>query len=62
MSLKRILNECRDGILARVLPEVQSKDLPPPDLTRSVLVDHIPLFLDEISDELARSDGARVKP
>jgi signal transduction histidine kinase/ActR/RegA family two-component response regulator len=59
MSLKNILNERRDDILARFVRGVESKDLPPPGLPRSVLVDHIPLFLDEISDELSTFDGAR---
>ena len=60
MSLKKILDECRDDILARFVLEVERKDLPPPGLPRSVLVDHIPLFLDEISQELSVSDGARL--
>src|SRR5882724_5664890 len=59
MSLKQILNEFRDDILARFIREVVSKDLPPPGLPRSVLVDHIPRFLDELSDELSMSDGSR---
>jgi signal transduction histidine kinase/ActR/RegA family two-component response regulator len=59
MSLKKILSECRDDILARFVREVESKDLPPPGLPRSVLVDHIPLFLDELSNELSTSDDAR---
>ncbi len=57
MSLKQLLNDRRDDILARFVREVERKDLPPAGLPRSVLVDHIPLFLDEISDEL--SGGAR---
>ncbi|MES1175547.1 MAG: ATP-binding protein [Myxococcales bacterium] len=59
MSLKKILNECRDDILARFVREVEQKDLPPPGLPRSVLVDHIPLFLDEISEELSTLEGDR---
>jgi signal transduction histidine kinase/ActR/RegA family two-component response regulator len=60
MSLKQILSDCRDEILAKFVREVESKDLPPPGLSRSVLVDHIPLFLDEISDELSVFGGARL--
>jgi GAF domain-containing protein len=59
MSLKQLLTDRRDDILARFVREVESKDLPPAGLPRSVLVDHIPLFLDEISDELSKFDGAR---
>ena len=59
MSLKQILNDYRSDILARFVREVQSKDISPPGLSRSVLVDHIPLFLDEISDELSTFGGVR---
>ena len=59
MSLDRILSECRDDILARFVRDVENKELPPADLPRSVLVDHIPLFLDEISEQLSRAGGAR---
>jgi signal transduction histidine kinase/ActR/RegA family two-component response regulator len=59
MSLKQILNDCRDEILARFVQEVERKDLPPPGLPRSVLLDHLPLFLNELSDELSASDGSR---
>ena len=59
MSLRNILGECRDDILAKFLREVESRDLPPPGLPRSVLVDHIPHFLDEIGDELSTFDGTR---
>ena len=57
MSLKNILRDCRSDILARFVREVERKDLPPPGLPASVLIDHIPLFLDEISAELPMSDG-----
>jgi signal transduction histidine kinase/ActR/RegA family two-component response regulator len=60
MSLKHILSDCRDDILAKFVREVERRDLPPAGLPPSVLVDHIPLFLDEISEELARFDGARL--
>jgi signal transduction histidine kinase/ActR/RegA family two-component response regulator len=59
MSLKQLLSDRRDDILATFVREVERKDLPPAGLPRSVLVDHIPLFLDEISEELSAFDGAR---
>lgn len=60
MSLKQILNDCRDEILARFVREVERKDIPPSGLPRSLLIDHLPLFLSELSDELSSSDGARL--
>jgi CheY-like chemotaxis protein/GAF domain-containing protein len=60
MSLKQVLSDCRDDILARFVREVERKDLPPPGLPRSVLVDHIPVFLDEIGVELSRGEHARL--
>jgi len=59
MSLQELLSDHRDQILARFVREVERKDLPPPGLSHSVLVDHIPLFLDEIAAELSRADGGR---
>jgi signal transduction histidine kinase/ActR/RegA family two-component response regulator len=57
MSLKELLSERRDDIVARFVRDVERKDLPPPGLPRSVLIDHIPLFLDEITEELSRGEG-----
>jgi signal transduction histidine kinase/CheY-like chemotaxis protein len=59
MSLKQMLSDRSDAIMARFVREVEDKDLPPPGLSRSVLVDHLPLFLDEIMVELSRIDGPR---
>ena len=59
MPLKQVLTECREDILAKFVSEVERKDLPPAGLSRSVLIDHIPVFLDEIGAELGREDGAR---
>ncbi|MEY4581547.1 MAG: RsbT co-antagonist protein rsbRD N-terminal domain, partial [Pseudomonadota bacterium] len=59
MSLKQLLTERRDDILARFLRDVEQKELPPHKLSRSVLVDHIPMFLAEIVEELSK-DGLRL--
>jgi CheY-like chemotaxis protein len=60
MSLKQLLSDYRDDILARFVGEVERKELPPSGLPRSVLVDHIPVFLDEIAVELSRGEHARL--
>ncbi|HYQ15763.1 MAG TPA: RsbRD N-terminal domain-containing protein, partial [Polyangiaceae bacterium] len=60
MSLQQLLRDRRDDILKRFVQEVQQKDLPPAGLPRSVLVDHIPIFLEEIGLELAAGSEARV--
>lgn len=60
MSLQQLLHDRRDEILARFIQEVEQKDLPPPGLPRSVLVDHIPVFLDEIALDLSAGSNARV--
>jgi signal transduction histidine kinase/ActR/RegA family two-component response regulator len=60
MSLQQLLRDRREEILARFTHEVERKDLPPPGLPRSVLEDHIPVFLDEIGEELARGADARL--
>jgi len=54
-----LLTTHRDEIVARFVAEVQLKDLSPPGVPHSLLVDHIPNFLDEIVAELARLDGVR---
>jgi signal transduction histidine kinase/CheY-like chemotaxis protein len=59
MPLEQMLSERRDEILALFVREVERKDLPPPGLSQSVLMDHIPIFLEEIAAELSRSDGPR---
>jgi signal transduction histidine kinase/ActR/RegA family two-component response regulator len=55
-GLATFLEEKRDAIVARFVSEVQRKDLSPPGVERSLLVDHIPTFLDEIVSALT-SDG-----
>lgn len=60
MSLQELLRDRRDEILTRFIGEVERKGLAPPGLSPSVLADHIPLFLDEISDELSAGSEARL--
>jgi signal transduction histidine kinase/ActR/RegA family two-component response regulator len=57
MSLKQLLSERRDDIVARFVRDVARKDLSPPGLPASVLIDHIPGFLDEICEELSRFEA-----
>lgn len=52
LDLVELLKRHREDIVARFVREVQRKDLPPAGLPRSLLVDHIPQFLDEIIQEL----------
>src|ERR1700722_12795854 len=59
LSLRQLLIEHRDAIVARFVGQVQRKDLPPPGLPRPVLIDHIPKFLDEIVAELMALDSVR---
>jgi signal transduction histidine kinase/ActR/RegA family two-component response regulator len=54
MLLHELLIERRDEIVTSFVREVQSKGLPPGPAPRSLLVDHIPVFLEEIGSELAR--------
>ena len=54
-----LLKAHRDEIVACFVAEVQRKDLSPPGVAHSLLVDHIPMFLDEIVLELERLDGVR---
>ncbi len=62
MTLERLLQEQRDDIVARFVEEVRRKDLPPEGLSHSVLVDHIPKFLDEILAARAGTPSTRVRP
>jgi GAF domain-containing protein len=57
MSLKQLLNEHRNAIVSRFVRDVERKDLPPENVPRSVLVDHIPTFLDELGRALSQ-DGS----
>jgi signal transduction histidine kinase/ActR/RegA family two-component response regulator len=51
-TLEELLTDRRNEIVARFVAEVRQKELPPAGISRSLLVDHIPKFLDEILEEL----------
>ena len=57
-ALWQLLTEHRDSIVARFVSEVAKKELSPPGLLRPLLVDHIPVFLDEIVMELTGAPHA----
>lgn len=57
MSLKQLLSERRDDIIATFVRDVERKDLPPGPLPASVLIDHIPVFLEELIVELSKGGG-----
>ncbi len=59
-GLAELLSAQRDAIVSRFVAEVQRKDLSPPGVPRSLLVDHIPKFLDEIVSELKHERGVRM--
>lgn len=59
-DLAELLAAQRDVIVSRFVAEVQRKDLSPPGVSRSLLVDHIPKFLDEIIAEAMRTKGVRM--
>jgi signal transduction histidine kinase/ActR/RegA family two-component response regulator len=58
-SLADLLQRNRDEIVSRFVAEVQRKDLSPPGTARSLLVDHIPRFLDEVMAELVPGTAVR---
>ncbi len=55
-AFSQLLRERRDQIVACFVRMVQQGHLSPPSVTRSLLVDHIPVFLDEIVAELSYRD------
>ena len=59
LDLVELLKRRREDIVARFVREVQREDLPPDDAPRSLLVDHIPQFLDEIIQELTAPKDVR---
>jgi signal transduction histidine kinase/CheY-like chemotaxis protein len=59
LDLSQLLREQRDRIVSLFVTEVQRTALPPLGVSRSMLTDDIPTFLDEIADELDRLPGAR---
>ena len=58
-KLADVLEERCERVLARFVSEVARKDLSPPETSRSLLVDHIPTFLNEIVAELRASERVR---
>jgi hypothetical protein len=58
-SLADLLQNQRDQIVSRFVAEVQRKDLSPPGTARSLLVDHVPAFLDEVVAELLGGTALR---
>ncbi len=59
-TLVQLLTDYRDPIVSRFVAEVRRKDLSPRGTSQSLLVDHIPEFLDEIVAELARDEPVRM--
>ena len=59
MRLHELLTEQRDDIVRRFVGEIEKRDLPPRGTSRSLLVDHVPRFLDDIVFELATSREVR---
>jgi signal transduction histidine kinase/CheY-like chemotaxis protein len=59
-DLAQMLESRRDAVVARFVMEVQRKDLPPPGVAHSLLVDHLPAFLEEVAFELRRVSSVRV--
>src|SRR5688500_13491902 len=59
-DLAELLREKRDAIVARFIVEVANRKLPPHGLSRPMLIDHIPRFLDEIIAELDRVAQVRI--
>lgn len=56
-TLQDLLRERRDDLVARFVQEIERKDLPPSKLTKSMLANHIPRFLDELAFELDAERG-----
>jgi signal transduction histidine kinase/CheY-like chemotaxis protein len=59
MTLQQLLRTRRDDILATFVREAERKDLRPPGVSRSVLIDHLPVFLEEIIGALEQSRPTR---
>jgi signal transduction histidine kinase/CheY-like chemotaxis protein len=54
-GLAQLIEQHSRDIVARFVASTQHGDLPPTGLSRSLLIDHIPQFLDEIVVELRRT-------
>jgi signal transduction histidine kinase/ActR/RegA family two-component response regulator len=57
--LQPVLERQRDDIIRRFVGAVQHQDLPPEGTARSLLIDHLPHFLDELIAELGESRAVR---
>jgi signal transduction histidine kinase/ActR/RegA family two-component response regulator len=53
-DLATLLRTQRSAIVSRFVEDVPRQRLGPPGLSRALLVDHVPLFIDEIVEELSR--------
>jgi signal transduction histidine kinase/ActR/RegA family two-component response regulator len=58
-SLASLLRDNADAIVGAFVAEIQRKDLSPPGVGRSLLIDHIPRFLEDIVNELTASEALR---
>ena len=58
-ALAELVEERRAQILALFLAELKREEVAPPGVSRPLLVDHIPRFLDDIVEELRRVANAR---
>jgi signal transduction histidine kinase/ActR/RegA family two-component response regulator len=59
MNLAELVSEKRDEIVAAFVRRARSKDLVPANLSRSAVVDHIPLLLTQLARELQQVDDGR---
>jgi signal transduction histidine kinase/ActR/RegA family two-component response regulator len=59
-SLVRTLREHRSSILSKFVSEVERADLAPAGTPRSLIIDHIPVFLDELAAHL--DDAVKGQP
>jgi signal transduction histidine kinase len=59
IDLATVLLERRDGIVSRFVAQLEKTAMSPPGASRSLLIDHIPEFLDEVIEEVRRSFHVR---
>src|SRR5262245_20528467 len=57
LGFGQLLQQQRDVIVSRFAAEIQRKGLVSPEVPRPLLVDHIPMFLDRVAEQLSRSHG-----
>lgn len=58
-DLAELLEEQRDAITSRFVSEVQRQELSPKRVERSLLVDHLPKFIDEVTAEIRQHLAVR---